>query len=189
MSTRYAVRKKARSQTGRHHFGRGGRNLPPDGFDCLHCHAFVALEYSRSGVHNRNHCPYCLWSRHLDLQSPGDRLSACKAGMQPVGLTLKKTRKKYGPGQGELMLIHVCADCGSISINRIAADDDPHRVFGVFEFPPEPEAWMAGRLAEAGITAINAGDAEIVRLQLFGGHPGLEAHPTAWLEDRPGLDR
>jgi hypothetical protein len=47
-------------------------------------------------VRNRNHCPYCLWSRCLDLFRAGDRLSACKAPMQPVGLALKHTRKKYG---------------------------------------------------------------------------------------------
>jgi hypothetical protein len=188
MSTRCEVRKKGGRPTGRRHFGREGRNHPLEGFACLHCHATVSVEVGRSGVHNRNHCPYCLWSRHLDLYTPGDRLSACKAGMQPVGLTLKKTLKNYGPDRGEMMLIHVCADCGSISINRIAADDDAHTVFGVFEFPPEAAEQVYGRLAEAGITALAAGDLEIVRLQLFGGPPGLGLYPPLWVEELVGLE-
>jgi len=31
------------------------------------------------------------------------------------------------------MLVHRCLDCGKISINRIAADDDPDKIFQVFE--------------------------------------------------------
>jgi hypothetical protein len=58
-------------------------------------------------------------------------------------LTIKVTRKKYGAGRGELMLIHLCIECGRPSINRIAADDDSQRVFNVFvdsfrlEIPPQ----------------------------------------------------
>src|SRR5512139_2755149 len=94
-------------------------------FRCLACGYLVSAQPVVSGVHNRNHCPYCLWSRHLDLYEAGDRLAACKAGMRPVGLTLKRSRDKYG-GQaaGELMLVHQCSECGKLSINRIAADDD-----------------------------------------------------------------
>src|SRR5512137_2268473 len=68
-----------------------------EGFKCVFCHVFVSAEPALSGVQNRNHCPYCLWSRHLDLLRPGDRLAACKEKMKPVGLTFKKTAKKYGP--------------------------------------------------------------------------------------------
>jgi hypothetical protein len=49
--------------------------------------------------------------------------------MAPVGLTLKKSRDKYARHtQGELMLVHRCQACGDLSINRIAADDDPQKV-------------------------------------------------------------
>jgi hypothetical protein len=61
----------------------------------------------------------------MDLLAAGDRLSACQAPMRPLGLTLKKSHKKYSrAGSGELMLVHVCTDCGKVAINRIAADDD-----------------------------------------------------------------
>ncbi|NMB88668.1 MAG: RNHCP domain-containing protein [Chloroflexi bacterium] len=102
-------------------------------FQCLHCGAWVALDPVFSGVQNRNHCPYCLWSRHLDLDTPGDRLSACKAPMQPVGLALKPSRQKYGPARGgELMLVHRCSQCDKLVFNRIAADDDVEGLLEVY---------------------------------------------------------
>lgn len=102
-------------------------------FRCGNCCALVSSMQTLSGVNNRNHCPYCLWSCHLDLYSSGDRLSACKAKMKPVGLTMKKSRNKYQLSpRGELMLVHICTDCESVSINRIAADDDPKTILEVF---------------------------------------------------------
>ena len=62
-------------------------------FKCAHCHALVLSTHLVSGVNNRNHCPYCLWSSHLELYAAGDRLSACKAPMKPIGLTMKTGRK------------------------------------------------------------------------------------------------
>lgn len=103
-------------------------------FRCGNCGASVSSMNLLSGVQNRNHCPYCLWSRHLDLYSAGDRLSACKAGMKPIGLTMKKSRNKYqASARGELMLVHFCIDCNVVSINRIAADDDAQMILSVFQ--------------------------------------------------------
>lgn len=103
-------------------------------FDCINCRQFVSSEALLSGVHHRNHCPHCLSSRHLDLFRAGDRLSACKARMRPVALTLKKTAKRYATeNKGEIMLVHQCEGCGKISINRIAADDNTDVLMEVFE--------------------------------------------------------
>jgi hypothetical protein len=102
-------------------------------FKCAHCHVLVSSAHVLSGVNNRNHCPYCLWSCHLDLYAAGDRLSACKAPMKPIGLTMKMGRNKYQrDAHGELMLIHQCTDCSTLSINRIAADDGSEMVIAVF---------------------------------------------------------
>src|SRR5690349_9834323 len=103
-------------------------------FRCAHCHAIVSSAHLLSGVNNRNHCPYCLWSCHLDLFAAGDRLSACKAPMKPIGLTMKKGRNKYqAEPRGELMLIHACSECTTLSINRIAADDDSATLMKIFQ--------------------------------------------------------
>jgi hypothetical protein len=126
-----------------------------------------------AGVKNRNHCPYCLWSRHVDLFEAGDRLAVCKARMQPIGLTLKRTRKKYGLAQyGELMLIHQCEDCGRVSVNRSAADDDPALIFDIFKASFSLDTRVKTELAAHGINALSAADGNIVHAQLFGRETG-----------------
>ncbi|HEY9122646.1 MAG TPA: RNHCP domain-containing protein [Brevefilum sp.] len=103
-------------------------------FICKHCGYFVSSLTLVSGVVNRNHCPYCLHSQHVDLYHPGDRLCPCKALMAPVGLTLKRSRDKYAPdNHGELMVVHRCINCGELSINRIAADDDPEKLLAILK--------------------------------------------------------
>ena len=103
-------------------------------FDCCHCGRRVSADARLSGVNHRNHCPHCLWSRHMDLLAPGDRLCACKGPMPPVGLAFKRAHKKYAPlGPGELMLVHRCAACGHLSLTRVAADDCPAKLWDVFE--------------------------------------------------------
>lgn len=135
-------------------------------FRCGNCGALVSSMHMLSAVNNRNHCPYCLWSCHLDLYSAGDRLSACKAKMKPVGLTMKKSRNKYQLSpRGELMLVHICTDCNSVSINRIAADDDPESVLAVFHSSLE----ISHPFFDAhGIEMLNAKDMQAVYTQLYG---------------------
>ena len=145
-----------------------GRSRTDDGFLCKHCHAYVSSASFLSGVQNRNHCPYCLWSRHLDLYAAGDRLSACKSTMKPIGLTTKATNKKYGTGRGELMLIHLCTDCESLSINRIAADDDPQTFFAIFNSAMSLDVLIQRRLEVEDIRLLGEAEREMVRVQLFG---------------------
>ncbi len=141
---------------------RSLREEAEDGFKCRHCGVFVSSAISLAGVINRNHCPYCLWSRHLDLERPGDRLSACKALMRPVGLTRKKVFKKYGETSGELMLVHRCTDCERLSANRLAADDDVDALLAVFE-ASQQEAPIQGE-----IFSLDGRDDRAVRVELFG---------------------
>src|SRR5688500_17298819 len=102
-------------------------------FRCAHCQALVSCAHLLSGVNNRNHCPYCLWSCHLDLYKAVDLLSAWKAPMKPIRLIMNRGRNKYQrEARGELMLIPECAECRNLSINRIAADDDSETVIAVF---------------------------------------------------------
>lgn len=138
------------------------------GFKCRHCHAYVCADYLISGVQKRNHCPYCLWSRHVDLFRAGDRLAACKAQMRPVGLTVKKTVKKYGSDTlGELMVIHLCTDCSKVSINRIAADDLPEMIYRIFENSVISDEVIA-QLEEGEINVLTSDQAEMVFTRLFG---------------------
>jgi len=138
-------------------------------FRCEHCHVIVSGTHILSGVNNRNHCPYCLWSCHLDLYAAGDRLSACKAPMKPVGLTMKKSRNKYQrEPRGELMLIHECVECKTLSINRIAADDESATVMAIFQESLILDHQIHNRCQENGIVILNASNTEIVHTQLYG---------------------
>lgn len=137
-------------------------------FKCKHCNNYISTDPFLSGVNNRNHCPYCLHSRHMDHFEPGDRLSACKAEMRPIGLTLKRTKKKYGSQQGELMIIHQCVECGKISANRIAADDIADTVYEIFEQSLHLSPALRALIEQNGIMLLDAQDEDIVRARLFG---------------------
>ena len=83
-------------------------------FRCRHCRLYVGVV--PSGGRHRNHCPACLYSRHVDLAVPGDRASDCGGSMAPIGA--------YTRPKGEHVIVHCCHDCGVERHNRIAADDD-----------------------------------------------------------------
>jgi hypothetical protein len=85
-----------------------------DEFRCRHCRTFVGP--TLYGGKHRNHCPQCLYSRHVDGKTPGDRASDCGGSMAPVGAF---TRSK-----GEHAIVHRCLTCGFERHNRVAADDD-----------------------------------------------------------------
>lgn len=78
------------------------------GFVCDYCYSPVKPLENGS---YRNHCPYCLHSKHLD-DIPGDRASQCLGLMKPIGRTI---HSKKG-----IQIIHQCQDCGHIMVNKIA---------------------------------------------------------------------
>ena len=61
-----------------------------------------------------NHCPQCLWSKHVDV-SPGDRAGDCGGMMEPVGVE-KKGR--------EYIITHKCVKCGLEKPNKAVKDDN-----------------------------------------------------------------
>ena len=80
-----------------------------DGFTCIHC----GREVKPLGYSSRNHCPFCLWSRHVDI-NPGDRANPCGGILRPI-------RADVDPKRG-YVLVHRCDKCGAISRNRAATD-------------------------------------------------------------------
>jgi hypothetical protein len=94
--------------------------------------------------------------------------------MKPIALTMKKGRNKYRlEGGGELMLVHECVECRSLSINRIAADDTPSTILDVFQTSLTLGYQMYALFEQNGISVLKAGDEDILRAQLYGRHVDL----------------
>lgn len=84
-----------------------------ESFLCAHCGTTVLTE--ALGTRQRNHCPRCLRSIHVDI-TVGDRRSLCQGIMDPISLWVRQGE--------EVALLHRCRRCGLIRSNRIAGDDD-----------------------------------------------------------------
>jgi len=108
----------------------------------------------------------------MDWRTPGDRMATCRAPMEPIGLTTKRSRNKYARERdGELMLIHRCAGCGKLVINRVAADDDAERLFALFERSLSLGPELGECLRADGVAPLVAADRELLRRRLYGGLP------------------
>lgn len=163
--SRLPIQRSSRTSSIRSTRARGNEQL----FSCIHCQLPVTCIPLVAGVQNRNHCPYCLWSRHLDWRVAGDRLSSCRRAMEPIGLTTKRSDNKYAQDRdGELMLIHRCSGCGTLVINRIAADDNPAEIIGVFECSQTLAPSVIAALDANGVAVLTAADDVLVRRRLFG---------------------
>ncbi|HRZ30190.1 MAG TPA: RNHCP domain-containing protein [Candidatus Paceibacterota bacterium] len=60
-----------------------------------------------------NHCPSCLWSKHVDV-FPGDRDADCGGLMEPIGIELEK---------GKYIVTQRCLKCGKIWRNEASPQD------------------------------------------------------------------
>jgi len=80
------------------------------GFTCDHCGKHV-LPLTNGSY--RNHCPFCLYSKHVD-RLPGDRAQSCDGLMAPVGIHYN-SQKGY-------QIVHRCLRCGEESMCKTARD-------------------------------------------------------------------
>ena len=79
-----------------------------ENFNCAHCGAAVF------GNGYTNHCPHCLWSRHVD-NNPGDRAATCGGMMRPISVASDGDR---------YIITHQCEVCGKIKRQRTCDADD-----------------------------------------------------------------
>jgi hypothetical protein len=112
------------------------RRRGQDTFRCGNCRLDVST--NAPGTRHRNHCPSCLWSRHLD-NAPGDRAADCAGSMEPIAICVR--------GDGEWALVHRCSGCATVRVNRIAGDDNPLVLMRLavkpLAQPPFPLEWLA----------------------------------------------
>ena len=84
--------------------------MKDEGFICDVCHQKVLpLGYTA-----RDHCPYCLCSKHVDI-NPGDRLNKCQGILKPIDIDKYKNTYK---------IVYKCLKCGTIHRNIMANDDN-----------------------------------------------------------------
>lgn len=62
----------------------------------------------------RDHCPYCLYSKHVDIM-PGDRKNSCCGLLEPIQIEKFKDTFK---------IIYCCQKCHQFHKNIMAKDDD-----------------------------------------------------------------
>ena len=79
------------------------------GFICAHC----GREVQPLGYTSRNHCPFCLWSLHVD-EFPGDRACECRGELEPIRVE-PDAKKGY-------IIIHRCDRCGKTVRNKAALE-------------------------------------------------------------------
>lgn len=84
-------------------------------FACEHCGAHVA------GTGYTNHCPVCLWSKHVDID-PGDRRAACGGLMEPIAI--EGTSPEY-------VIVHRCTVCGLERRNRMQPGDSADAIVAI----------------------------------------------------------
>ena len=85
-------------------------NMIDEEFICENC----GKKVEKAKYTARDHCPYCLCSKHLDI-NPGDRLNTCQGLMQPIGI--EKFKDKY-------KIIYKCSKCGETHKNITLNDDN-----------------------------------------------------------------
>jgi hypothetical protein len=81
-------------------------------FICEHCGRKV------KGNGYTNHCPHCLWSKHVDI-NPGDREADCGGLMEPIDVELKK---------GLYIIKQKCVKCGHFRRNKVCPEDDFQKI-------------------------------------------------------------
>ncbi|MBR6530409.1 MAG: RNHCP domain-containing protein [Clostridia bacterium] len=82
-----------------------------EGFTCEHC----GREVAPLGYTSRDHCPHCLYSKHVDVL-PGDRANTCGGLLRPTQ-TLPDPKRAF-------VILYRCEKCGQVHRNVCARDDD-----------------------------------------------------------------
>lgn len=80
-----------------------------ESFTCMNCDRDV----SPGGARVRDHCPFCLHGRHVDI-IPGDRAAKCGAVLEP---------KHFSVSGGQVTISYSCRGCDHLFRVRAHADD------------------------------------------------------------------
>lgn len=84
---------------------------------------FICENCGQSVIGNgyTNHCPFCLYSKHVDI-NPGDRSCTCGGLMKPIEIQQKN---------GEFVILHKCIKCGFERKNKVQENDDISKIIEI----------------------------------------------------------
>src|SRR5262245_42555945 len=86
-------------------------------FVCEHCGNHVV------GTGYTNHCPKCLWSKHVDID-PGDRAETCGGLMEPT--RVEGSTPHY-------RIVHTCTKCAAVRRIDMSDDDGPEAILALVQ--------------------------------------------------------
>lgn len=89
-------------------------------FICENC----GTKVEKLGYSCRNHCPHCLYSKHVD-KNPGDREEECHGMLKPIDIEINP-KKGY-------VIVFKCIKCGAIRKNKVAEDDNKEKIYKIIE--------------------------------------------------------
>ena len=84
-------------------------------FVCEHCGQKV------EGDGYTDHCPNCLWGKHVDI-NPGDRANSCGGALEPIWAEMTRDGHNIG---------YRCVKCGTLGKNRSHKDDDFNAILDI----------------------------------------------------------
>lgn len=94
-------------------------NMIDEEFICEYCGKTVnRLKYTA-----RDHCPFCLYSKHVDIL-PGDRANQCCGLLVPTDIEKFKNTYK---------IVYKCNKCNNFHKNIIANDDDFEQILNIMK--------------------------------------------------------
>ena len=95
-----------------------------EGFICENC----GKEVTPLGYTSRDHCPYCLYSKHVDI-NPGDRENTCKGLLKPIEIEKYKDTYK---------IVYRCTKCNQLHKNIMGrCSRFPFKIKNVYTRPGE----------------------------------------------------
>ncbi|MEM0106828.1 MAG: RNHCP domain-containing protein [Candidatus Micrarchaeaceae archaeon] len=86
-----------------------------ENFICKHCGMHI------KGNGYTDHCPYCLWSLHVDI-NPGDRQSNCGGLMKPIRTIYENS---------SIIIYYKCTKCNIMKRVKAAKDDNEELLYAL----------------------------------------------------------
>ena len=90
-----------------------------ENFICENC----GNEVSKLNYTARDHCPFCLYSKHVDIL-PGDRANKFCGLLEPIDVEKYKYTYK---------IIYKCQNCGQTHKNIMAKDDNLDEIINLMQ--------------------------------------------------------